>query len=161
MLDGLSSSQLEGRLKNAVADFLQRRLIVPKIFLDAAWPSYRHMDILAVDRAGTGDVHIAEVKTSLPALYDAVTDLMPLPAHYKYVAIFEGSELQQINELRLYAPDGIGRVGVIAIAERPEDKSLCGRLVLAPERFRLESKYWKDVDAFVASLAPDVEIRDR
>lgn len=161
MLEGLSVFQREGRLKNAAAEFLQRRLIVPKIFLDAAWPSYRRIDVLALDRAGAGDIHVAEVKTSVAALYEAVSDLMLLPAHYKYVATFEDRGLQRLDESRLYAQDGIGRVGIIAIAEHPEDKSLHGRLFLAPERFRLESKYWKDVDAFLASSQADVEIRDR
>jgi len=160
VLEGLSVSQLEGRLKNATVEFLQRRLIVPKIFLDAAWPSYRRIDVLAVDRAGTGDIHVVEVKTTVEALDDAVRDLMPIPAHHKYVACFENTALQQINESRLYAPDGLGRVGIIVISEHPEDKSLHARLYIAPERFRLESKIWKDVDVFLASSVPDVEIRD-
>ena len=160
MLEGLSVLQREGRLKNATAEFLQRRLLVPKIFLDAAWPSYRRVDVLAVDRAGAGDINIAEVKTSVVTLYDAVSDLMSVPAHYKYVTTFEDSALQRIDESRLYAHDGVGRVGIIVISEHPEDKSLHGRLFMAPERFRLESKYWNDVDAFLASSPADVEIRD-
>lgn len=161
MVEGLSASQLEGRLKNAAAEFLQQRLIVPKIFLEAAWPSYRRVDLLAIDRAGAGDIHIVEVKVSFDAIYDAVSDLMSVPAHHKYVAIFDNAALQRINESRLYAPDGIGRVGIIAVGERPEDRSLHARLAIAPERFRLEGKYWKEVDTFLASSAPDVEIRDR
>ena len=161
MLEGLSVSQLEGRLKNATAEFLQRRLIVPKIFLDAAWPSYRRIDVLALDRAGAGDIHIVEVKTSVEAVYDAVADLMSIPAHHKYVACFDNAALQRINESRLYAPDGLGRVGIIIISEHPEDKSLHARLYIAPERFRLERTVWQDVDVFLASSAPDVEIRDR
>jgi len=161
VVEGLSASQLEGRLKNAAAGFLQQRLIVPKIFLEAAWPNYRHIDLLAVDRAGAGDIHVVEVKAALSGIYDAVSDLMSVPAHYKYVASFENASLPQIAESRLYAPDGIGRVGIIAIDERPDDRSLCARLVIAPERFRLEEKYWKEVDLFLASSAPDVEIRDR
>lgn len=161
MVEGLSASQLEGRLKNAAAEFLQQRLIVPKIFLEAAWPSYRRIDVLAVDRAGAGDIHVVEVKVSFETIYEAVSDLMSVPAHHKYVAIFDNAALPRINESRLYAPDGIGRVGVIAVAERPEDRSLRARLVIAPERFRLEDKYWKEVDTFLAASAPDVEIRDR
>ena len=160
MPENLSVSQQTGRLKNAAAEFLQRRLMIPKIFLDAAWPSYRHVDVLAVDRAGTGDVHIAEVRTSVETLYDAVLDLIPLPAHYKYVVTFADSALQGIEESRLYAPDGVGRIGVLVIGEHPEDKSLHGRLMITPERFRLESKYWKDVDTFVSSSSADLELRD-
>lgn len=164
MVEGLSASQLEGRLKNAAAEFLQQRLIVPKIFLEATWPSYRRIDLLAVDRAGAGDIHVVEVKvspTNITGIYDAVSDLMSVPAHYKYVASFGNPSLQQITESRLYASDGIGRVGIITIDERLEDRSLHARLLIAPERFRLENKYWKEVDSFLASSAPDVEIRDR
>ena len=161
MVEGLKVPQLEGRLKNATAEFLQRRLIVPKIFLDAAWPRYHHIDVLAVDRSGAGDIHIAEVKASFAAVYDAVPNLMTLPAHYKYVATFEDSTIQRLDESRLYAPDGVGRIGIILIAERPDDKSLQARLFVAPERFRLENKYWSEVDAFLASSTPDMEIRDR
>lgn len=160
MPEDLSVPQREGRLKNATAEFLQRRLMVPKIFLDAKWPNYGHVDVLAVDRAGAGDINIADVKTSWANLYDAVSDLMRTPAHYKYITTFENNALQQIDESRLYAPDGVGRIGIIVISEHPEDKSLHGRLFLAPERFRLESKYWKDVDAFLASSPADLEIRD-
>jgi len=161
VVEGLSASQLEGRLKNAAAEFLQQRLIVPKIFLEATWPSYRRIDLLAVDRAGAGDIHVVEVKAAPTGIYDAVSDLMSVPAHYKYVASFGSAALQQIAESRLYASDGIGRVGIITIDERLEDKSLQARLLIAPERFRLEKKYWKEVDSFLASSAPDVEIRDR
>ena len=161
MLESLSVPQREGRLKNAVAEFLQQRLIVPKIFLDAAWPNWRHIDVLAVDRAGAGDIHVIEVKASVDAIENATADLMSIPAHYKYVASFENADLQRIDESRLYAPDGVGRVGIIAIFERPGDKSLHARILITPERFRLEGKYWKEVDAFLASSAPDVEIRDR
>jgi len=159
--EGLSGSQREGRLKNAVSEFLQQRLIVPKIFLEAAWPSYRHVDVLAIDRAGAGDVHAVEVKASFDSLNDAVLDIMNIPAHFKYVASFENTAPQRINETPLYAPNGIGRVGVISVYERPEDLSLSARLLIAPERFRLERTIWKDVDSFLASSTPDMEIRDR
>jgi hypothetical protein len=161
VLEGLSASQLEGRLKNAVVEFLQQRLIVPKIFLEAAWPSYRHVDVLAIDRAGAGDVHAVEVKASFAAVEEAVRDIMNIPAHFRYIASFENTSPQRINESQLYAANGIGRVGVISVGERPEDRSLYARLLITPERFRLEDKYWKEVDAFLASSAPDVEIRDR
>jgi len=151
VLEGLSTSQLEGRLKNAAADFLQQRLIVPKIFLDAAWPDYRRTDVLAMDRAGAGDIHVVEVKTSLQAIMDVVSELMLVPAHYKYLATFESSGLPPVNESLLYAPDGMGRIGLIAVTERPDDRSLRARMVIAPERFRLQDKYWKEVDTFLAS----------
>jgi len=161
VLEGLNPSQIEGRLRNAAVDFLQQRLIVPKIFLEAAWPTYNRVDVLAVDRAGAGDIHVVEVNSTINSIYEAVARLLPLPAHYKYVVTIETVNLHPIDESRLYAIDGMGRVGIIVVAERPADKSLQSRLAIAPERFRLEGKYWKEVDTFLASAAPDVEIRDR
>src|ERR1700723_1836751 len=59
----LSSEQEQGRAKNAVADLLSRQLIVPKVFFDAHWPSRKsRVDVLAVDRSGSGEVHVVEVK---------------------------------------------------------------------------------------------------
>jgi hypothetical protein len=159
--EGLSTSQLEGRLKNAAAEFLHHRLIVPKVFLEAAWPSYRRIDLLAVDRAGSGDIHVVEVTADPNRILSAVADLMAVPAHYKYVAAFENAVLPQAADSRLFAQDGIGRIGVIAVRERPEDGGLRARLAVAPERFRVEEKFWKEVDSFLASSAPDLEIRDR
>src|SRR5277367_627943 len=45
-----------GRAKNALQDFLIRKLVVPKVYLDAEW-SGTQVDVLAIDRAGVGDVH--------------------------------------------------------------------------------------------------------
>src|ERR1700687_1182099 len=59
----LSPEQQEARAKNAVADFLFRQLIVPKVFFDAPWPNRSsRVDVLAVDRSGTGEIHVVEVK---------------------------------------------------------------------------------------------------
>jgi hypothetical protein len=45
-----------GRAKNALMFYLERNLIVPKIYIDANWGGH-HVDVLAIDRAGVGDVH--------------------------------------------------------------------------------------------------------
>ena len=45
-----------GRAKNAVLTFLENRLIVPKIYLDADWDGHQ-VDVLAIERDGVGDVH--------------------------------------------------------------------------------------------------------
>jgi len=45
-----------GRAKNAVLEFLENRLIVPKIYLDADWGG-QNVEVLAIERDGVGDVH--------------------------------------------------------------------------------------------------------
>jgi len=51
-----NEQQQIGRAKNAIMFFLERNLIVPKIYVDADWGGH-HVDILAIDRDGVGDVH--------------------------------------------------------------------------------------------------------
>ena len=45
-----------GRAKNAVLSFLEQRLSIPKIYIDATWDGH-HVDVLAINRDGVGDVH--------------------------------------------------------------------------------------------------------
>ncbi len=45
-----------GRAKNAVQDYLIHKLLFPKVYLDAEFNG-KKVDVLAIDREGTGDVH--------------------------------------------------------------------------------------------------------
>lgn len=45
-----------GRAKNTILAFFERRLSVPKIYIDADWNNHP-IDVLAIDRDGVGDVH--------------------------------------------------------------------------------------------------------
>jgi len=164
VLKKLNARQLEGRLKNAVAELLEKRLIVPKIFIEPKWPNpHRRVDILAIDRAGAGDIHCVEIKPTLNSAYSILPMLMTLPAHFKYVAVWEEpgipSVSQRVDEIRLYAPDGLGRVGVMAASEGP-DKRIHVNIVLTPERFKISPKYYQSVDRFLRSHVPDLEIRE-
>ena len=160
----LSPQQLEGRLKNAAAQLLLKKLIVPKIFIEANWPDRNNrVDVLALDRAGAGDIHIVNAQTSLDHAYPALPNFIQLPAHYKYLALFNEKEGMKalIDESKLYALDGIGRVGVIAVEEDPVDKSLRAEVVITPERFRIAYDRYQQVDRFLESHAADLEIRER
>lgn len=104
----LNPAQLQARGKNAAAELFARRLIVPKIFFDAPWPGKSaRADVLAVDRAGAGDIHVVDVRVGIIAARDSVTQLMQLPAHYKYVAILNPGN-RRLQERDLYAGDGLG-----------------------------------------------------
>jgi len=156
----LSTPQQESRAKNAVAEFLFRQLIVPKVFVDAHWPNeHRWVDVLAVDRSGAGEVHVVEVKVGAQALTAAgavVADLMQIPAHFKYLAIFENNDYLP-DESSLYALDGMGRIGVIQVKE-DDAGDLAAELRVRPERFRFDASF-KLVDKFTSSHPAHIEIR--
>lgn len=154
----LSLEQSEGRAAMVVAELLFRQLIVPKVYLHAAWPRRtREVDVLAIDRAGTGDIHVAEVRFGMHNASVAIEQLMHTPAHFKYLAIV-GSGNYRVSEALLYSPDGFGRVGVIQISEG-KDHNLHAVEMVAPERFRLGPAYIRGADRFVSSHRPDLEIR--
>jgi hypothetical protein len=154
----LSEEQQHSRVKNAVARFLFDALIVPKIFFDASWPPRKkRVDVLAVDRAGAGEIHIAEVKVGSGDTADALRHIAGIPAHFKYLALF-GNGSYYPSEGSLYAPDGMGRVGVIQVRESRADE-LRAEFIVRPERFRLDSSYFKQIDKFTAARPADMEIR--
>lgn len=156
----LSPEQQHGRAKNAVADFLSSQLIVPKIFFDAHWPSRRdRVDVLAVDRSGTGEVHVVEVKQGRDLkASDAVARLMQIPAHFRYLALFDNPKNLRPRSDMLFSQDGIGRIGIIEVREDPIG-NLTARISVQPERFKLDSSVYKMVDRFTSSYPANLEVR--
>jgi len=155
----LSDAQLAASGKDAVASWLARKLIVPKVFFNASWPSRRtQVDILAVDRAGAGDIWVAQVKVGILAARDAVSQVMHLPAHYKYIAIARSPAPYELDPQELYSPSGMGRVGVLIVEERPDNRVVVLEGVPA-ERFRIEPADIKRIDRFTASHQADIELR--
>jgi hypothetical protein len=117
----------EGRAVNAVADFLRKMLYVPNIYLEPP-SSIIAADVLAVDRGGSGDLHAVEIKlgadfsaktSSKPAntrelnqlqnawllnlrkkVKQIHSQLMSLPAHYRYLSMpseTQGSSIERIS----------------------------------------------------------------
>ena len=155
----LSDAQLSASGKDAVASWLARRLIVPKVFFDASWPSRRaQVDVLAVDRAGAGDIWVAEVKVGIGAALDAISQLMQLPAHYKFIAIARSPAPLQLDPQALYSPSGMGRVGILLVEENPDNRVVVVESVPA-ERFRVEPAAIKQIDRFTATHQADIELR--
>lgn len=154
----LTPEQQEARGINAVAELLSRRLIVPKIFLQPPWPDPRNrVDLLAVDRAGTGEVHIVEVKSGMREAVQSLERVKAMPAHYKYIAII-GDRRYRLNDKALYAADGFGRIGVIRIIE-DDAGNLSTKLVLTPERFRVDASVFRSIDRFTSKHPADLEVR--
>ncbi len=153
-----------GRAKNALLSLLERRLSVPKIYFDANWAG-TNVEVLAIDRDGVGDVH-AILLFARPALQAPTPDLAQeaqqishllghcaeLPAQYKYIAAVDVTELGSMFPFQLpegmrdhsFSPDGLGRVGFIAV-EVPREYEPKATVIVRPERFR----------ALVASLADE------
>ena len=184
----LTPRQREGRAVNAVAELLRRTLSVPSIYLEPP-AALIAADVLAVDRAGAGDLHAVEIqlldkitKGSAPkrltqdekgffpdqtraqreAVKNAHRQLMSMPAHFRYLAIPAAylDVLQyDLSRLGSYAQDGIGRLGVILIAENGAD-SPQAEISLHPERFRVDPAKLKTIETkLLAKSRPDIEVR--
>ncbi len=156
----LSPEQRESRAKNAVAELLFRELIVPLVFVDAKWPISRNVvDVLAVDRGGSGEVHAVKVMVGTEALANidkVVSSLMRIPAHFKYIAVF-GNKSYLPERRLLYAPDGMGRIGIIHVKEDRRG-NLSAEFRIRPERFKFDATF-KRVDDFTKTHRPYIEIR--
>jgi hypothetical protein len=168
----LTMRQREGRAINALAELLRRMLSVPNIYLQPP-PALISADVLAVDRGGAGDLHAVEIKLLdegritgpqtrlLEIIRSAHHALMSMPAHFRYLAI-QTSDLDRLQtdlSRQLYAPDGIGRIGIIAISERGLDAPKT-EVVLAAERFRVDPARLKAIETKLLSKnRPDIEVR--
>lgn len=168
-----------GRAKNAVQDYLIRKLLVPKIYLDAEWVGMR-VDVLAIDRAGTGDVHAVRIKpirlddspsswqgnvTSAALIVSQLAEeVQLLSGHFRYIALLEEfSELRKFEPVeklvqKLTAPDGVGRIGILAVNFADNEGSV--RVILRAERFRSTPQITKMTDQYVAEHAANWEIRE-
>jgi hypothetical protein len=162
-------------------------LPVPNIYLEPP-SSLIAADVLAVDRGGAGDLHAVEIKllnkaATPPAprsskqsspeglLRHAQTEvvrrahrqLMAMPSHFRYLAVSAGSFdiwHSELLDLGLYAEDGIGRLGLIAISEGGGSNSPIATLVVTPERFRVDSAKLKPIETkLLAKSRPDIEVR--
>jgi len=171
-----SEDRLLGRAKNSVLDYLENKLYIPKIYLNAEWEG-ELLDLFAIDRDGSGDLHgvLLFAARSKPGevsfLEDLVSDLESLidrfrgiALQYKYIAV--ASEVRESDGIipgfptalldKSYSPDGIGRVGFLAV-DFVETSEPQVRLLLKPERFRAQVA--KLADDFVEKHTADWEIR--
>jgi len=130
----------EARAKEPVSRCLIRHLIVPSIYWEAAWPeAEHHVDLLAIDRAGSGDVHIVEIKKKAADALKAVAQVMRIPAQYRWIAFFADTldpktKNALLNQRGLYPTEGPGRVGVIEIVRTAAD-TLGANIIIQAERF--------------------------
>ena len=121
----LSGQVSHDRCLEPVAKCLVQHLMVPKIYFERTWAKTNRPDVIAVDRAGTGDIHVVEVKQMLKEALEFAGKVMLIPAHYKWVA-YQGEGLREpdvksVRELMSQRPllpgAGMGRVGVIEVIQ--------------------------------------------
>ncbi len=173
-----------GRAKNAILAFFERRISVPKIYIDAVWDGHP-VDVLAIDRDGVGDVHAVlispitlnrdsqsnivtlsrEEEWVLTDQIEPVFDIaQEIPAQYKYIAVVDvsgraGDPMLYVPHPSLegcYAPDGIGRIGFLSI-EFCADGDAEVKVLFKPERFR--AKIAKIADDYIHQHEPDWQVR--
>jgi hypothetical protein len=181
--------QRKGRAINAVAELLRRELSVPNIYLEPpsslisadvlAVDRGGAGDLHAVEIKLEDDLDSSECQrweTSNPKEPDQLEwietfgekihrihqQLMSMPAHYRYLAIPSKSFSMVFGELGrfgLFSEDGIGRLGILLIAER-EGESPRAEMSVVPERFRLDPAKLKTIETkLLARSRPDIEVR--
>jgi len=167
----LTGRQQKGRAINAVAELLRKKLSVPNIYIEPRFTNVA-ADVLAVDRAGAGDLHGVKIVLDLsgPApkhvralISETRQELMSLPTHYKYLGInaapgrFEAVARDLTGDL--YAADGIGRIGLIAVTYRGDEPPVA-EIVIAPERFRVDPERLRNIEKkYLEKTRPDIEVR--
>jgi len=166
---GRNGSVSEDRCREPVAQCLVRHLMLPMIYFERKWPpgSNTCPDIVAVDRAGTGEVHVVEIKRTLStALNAGAKSVFGLPAHYRWVA-FQGegltptddeAEISLLSEEPLLPKTGMGRIGVIEVIRMPFG-DLEARIRLKAERFR-PGDISAAIDDFQKREKPDIEFKE-
>jgi len=178
------SSRDLGRAKNALQDYLVKRLLLPKVYFDVSWNGAT-ADVLAVDRAGAGDVHVARIASGLQPHFTPhditesvfVSDnvengvgnfldnfMNPEDGHYRYVLfLVRGSKLKEFRlssklRDRAMTDDGVGRIGVLFVDLEEEKATM--NVVMKPERFRSNPEMARLSERFVAEHPANWEIRD-
>jgi hypothetical protein len=177
--DGMMTTNEErqlGRAKNALLPFLERRLSVPKMYIDAVWGGHK-VDVLAIDRDGVGDVHTVllfarkyspegELNPVIVnrSIKDKIDQFAAISANYKYIAVVDHDPylnripLDVADSLReeSFSQDGIGRIGFITIKAQVDEEPKVN-VEIKPERFR--AKIAKIADDYIQHHEADWEIR--
>lgn len=153
-----TSEQAELRARSVVAQLLIKKLIVPKIFFEARWTARATPDILAIDRSGTGDVHVVEIKTGILGAKVVIPALLETPANFRWLAILlkRGERLPRAFRDSLAPQHGAGRIGVIRITSDRNDL-LSTQVEVSAERF--PGSLYEKADRFNDKKKADIEFR--
>lgn len=172
----MSSIQMvhgRGRAQNAVQDYLTHKLLFPKVYLDAVFNG-KKVDVLAIDREGTGDVHAVSIvyqgKDVEGALETVAANIGIPPTvivpHFIYAAVVNNgpsaSKYVPTDQIiqKSFAEDGVGRMGILYVDLCDDDPRSQVRVILKAERFRSSKEIVEIADRYVAEHPANWEIRD-
>ncbi|MHB1701666.1 MAG: hypothetical protein ACYCSN_16365 [Acidobacteriaceae bacterium] len=173
----LSARRSHGRAVNAVADLLRRLLTVPEIYIEPRIAGLPSVDVLAVNKAGSGDLHTARIlvadsplplghKTRALHIIRDLHKIMADPFHFNYLVVpalqfDEEGNLRFVSPANLFDKTGIGRVGIIALQaeSRSAGDAPAVSLVVKPERFRMREDSLKRAERFLDKTKPDIQVR--
>jgi hypothetical protein len=153
--------QVELRAREPVASCLQRRLVVPRIYFGACWPTDHspRYDVLAIDRDGNRDAHVVQVRRVAGDALAEVAGLLGIGAPFRWVAFLHGTEDAKtasalVSKELLYAKGSAGRVGVLEIVEMAGG-ALGANVVVGAERF--PGSFYDLSTAFSGSHKADIQ----
>ena len=165
-----------GRAKNALQEYFINKLLIPKVYLDADWNGVR-VQVLAIDRAGVGDVHAVRMIPPQGRLVEdggavllgrelssAVSEFRSLPCQFRYVAavidddVTLRSQPAEQTVSQTFAEDGVGRIGVLYVDLTGDEPSV--RSIIRAERFRSNTEITELADKYVASHTANWEVRE-
>jgi hypothetical protein len=168
--------QVRGRAKNALQDYLANKLYIPKVYLDTDWAGMP-VDVLAVDRAGVGDVHAVRMMFLEPdtpittafllinaKMNEEVSELYNLRCHFRYLAIWSDDrqnarfDPRELVAPKLFAEDGVGRIGILYVDLSQDEPTVS--VIAKPERFRSSKELIDLADRYVAEHTANWEIRE-
>lgn len=163
----LGIRQRHGRAINAVAEFLRYKfpkLSVPNIYIEPRISPLTGIDLLAIDRAGSGDLHVVEIKEAMPlsssVQFDRLVEqVKKYPAHFKYIAIPQPANPARLSaHAKLFAKNGIGRVGIIFLEQNGGDLPKV-TLFSPAERFQVDGNTMEKLERTLTKQKPDIEVR--
>ena len=171
----LSLRQSNGRIANTVATLLRKKLTVPEIYLRPRVPGVTGVDVMAVDHAGSGDIHGVEILFGQNApkaseLASLFARLKAMPLHFKYFAVPESivdvpTVYEAFSGVRAFDAQGLGRIGLICYTasliegDVPALSDGTATLLIKPERFLLRGEKLETMERFIAKAKPDIAVR--
>jgi hypothetical protein len=169
----LTPKRVQGRVVNVVAALLRKQLQIPNIYLNPKIPGIPAVDILAVDRGGSGDLHAVDIKivvklSSPVQRRTLLQDLKASPFHFKYLAVpvfaIDESGLDFTTYSDLFDESGIGRIGILFFDSSIFDASSASsdssvKILTRPERFLVRGEKLVTIEKWLAKAKPDIEVR--
>jgi hypothetical protein len=147
-----------------VAKYLINRLMLPNIYLGVGWPkdSDPVVDVLAIDRCGSGDAHLVLIRRSISEALKCVNELFERPGPYRWFAYKKEDEDKDlipewIDKEVIYPPNSAGRIGIIEFTEIGFYKAEIN-VRLTPERF--PGHFYNISKEFSSSHKADIQFED-